>query len=78
MSEKESEVVEEEKCECYSVDPPKYPWISTPVFGEHVGVYDCRLCGRRIMKRPKIYTLNQVYEMADPLIDEEEKPNEGR
>ena len=37
---------EGEKCECYSVEPPKHPWKPTFVFG----VYDCSLCGRRVKK----------------------------
>ncbi len=37
---------EEEKCECYSVDPPKQPWRSTFAFG----TYQCKLCGRRMKK----------------------------
>ena len=37
---------EEEKCACYSVEPPKRPWKSTFVFA----TYDCTLCGRRVKK----------------------------
>ena len=50
-TEEEAEVevepeLEEEKCKCYSVEPPKHPWKSTWSFG----VYDCSLCGRRVKK----------------------------
>ncbi len=37
---------EEEKCECYSVEPPKHPWKTTFTFG----TFDCKLCGRRVKK----------------------------
>ena len=45
-SEVEVEPEPEEKCVCYSVEPPKRPWKSTYVFA----TYDCTLCGRRVKK----------------------------
>jgi len=45
-SEAEVESEPEEKCVCYSVEPPKRPWKSTYVFA----TYDCTLCGRRVKK----------------------------
>ena len=53
----EAEKPKEERCLCYSVEPPKtslgtpeYPWRSTYVFN----VWKCQLCGRRTDEEKKI------------------------